>query len=206
MKNLALLAIMAQCSPDVPPQNLMSIVNVESGGNEYAVAVVPDKNNPNDNFHYQQPKNKDEAIELINTLESKKKNYSVGLMQINRANFDKYSITINNMFDACKNIETGGEIYKGCYVSIKNNPENKDKTEQELLRMAHSCYYSGNQKRGFVKENNNYSYVDKINKSIKGVNQVYAVPTIAQDSTIYNSNEKTEPINNTWDVFNDFKK
>lgn len=200
MKEIALLSILAQCSPDIPPQNLMSIIDVESGFNQFAIAVVQKKDDPN-YFSYKQPSTHDEAIKLIDLLDSKNKNYSVGLMQINKANFSRYSIDKSNMFDACKNIKTGGEIYKNCYLLAKSKNESKD--EQELLRMANSCYYSGNTSRGFKKENNDNSYVDKINKSVKDVDSIYSVPTLKHGSET--NNKQDQSISSDWDVFKDFK-
>lgn len=211
MNQLALLALLAQCSPDIPPQNLVAIVNVESGFNQYAVAVVQ-QNGDADYISYSQPSTLEEANKLIDILDSKNKNYSVGLMQINKLNFNQYSIDKSNMFDACKNIKVGGDIYKKCYLLAKNSPENENKTEQELLRMANSCYYSGNLTRGFKKENNNFSYVDKINKSIKDVDSIYSVPTLKieekgnEELDESNSSTKVTSSSYDWDVFNDFKR
>lgn len=200
MNRLTVLALLSQCAPDIPPQNLMTIIDVESAFNQFAVAVVQ-KQGDSDFIKYSQPETLEQAVSLVDLLESKNKNYSVGLMQINRVNFAQYSINKNNMFDACKNIKTGGDIYKNCYELAKKKSNNVI-SEQELLRMANSCYYSGNVN---VKRADNNVYVDKINKSIKGVSSVYSVPTLTADSqSAQNSiSERTAP---EWDVFNDFSK
>lgn len=172
-----LFSLFAQCAADIAPETLHTLIGVESSKNPYAIAVVYEKNTPDENrLHFKQPNTEAEALNIITALETpptKYKSYSVGLMQVNSTNFTKYGITKENMFNACKNIEAGAKIFKSCYTEAQNN--NPTKSEQELLRIASSCYYSGNEKRGFKKEANGTSYVDRINATVA---RNYKVPAI----------------------------
>jgi type IV secretion system protein VirB1 len=112
MMNIApqiLLSLFAQCAADVAPETLNTLINVESSRNPYAIAVVYDKSvKDSDKLTFSQPSSEDEALRIIDQLTAKKthKSYSVGIMQVNSTNFQKYGINRANMFDACKNIST----------------------------------------------------------------------------------------------------
>ena len=221
-----LFSLFAQCAADVAPETLHTLIGVESSKNPYAIAVVYDKDTPNENrLHFKQPSTEIEARNIITALETppvKYRSYSVGLMQVNSINFKTYGITKDNMFNACKNIEAGAGIFKSCYAEAKNN--NPTKSEQELLRIASSCYYSGNETRGFKKEANGTSYVDRINAEVA---KNYNVPAMKPLSEATASQKQTEPLEVTqtssvqaapqqvpeppkqakaWDMFGDFKQ
>ena len=91
---------------------------------------------------------------------------------------------------------------------------------QDLLRLAASCYYSGNEIRGFKKEKDGSSYVDRINKSAA---KTYKVPAIkpltesdssgspsnevaAQQTTSIQAPQTPPPPAKPWDVFGDFRR
>lgn len=219
-----LLSLFTQCAIDVAPETLHTLIGVESSKNPYAIAVVYGKEvEEKDKLKFKQPNTEAEALEIIDKLNNNPsplhKSYSVGLMQVNSSNFKKYGINRSNMFNACKNIEAGAGIFKACYLQAKNN--NPQKEEQELLRIASSCYYSGNETRGFKKEDSGTSYVDRINKSAEAT---YKVPAIKPLNVIANnaitSNEKENEISlsepapqnqpiqqrpiRAWDIFEDF--
>ena len=219
-----LLSLFAQCAADVAPETLHTLIGVESSRNPYAIAVVYDKYTPQkDRLEFAQPTTEEEAKNIITALESSPithKSYSVGLMQVNSSNFKTYGITKENMFNACKNIEAGAGIFKACYADAKNN--NPTKNEQELLRLASSCYYSGNETRGFEKEKNGTSYVDRINATVA---KNYKVPAIKPLSEVSNTSSTDEQIAEmqsasalapqqiqppkqikAWDMFGDFKQ
>ncbi|MEE6032865.1 lytic transglycosylase domain-containing protein [Avibacterium paragallinarum] len=215
-----LLSLFSQCAADVAPETLHTLIGVESSKNPYAIAVVYDQNTPNKNrLHFKQPNTEEEAINVITALETPPqyhKSYSVGLMQVNSTNFKQYGITKKNMFNACKNITAGAGIFKACYANAKNN--NPTKNEQELLRLASSCYYSGNETRGFVKEKNGTSYVDRINATVAKTYKVPAIKPLSEATasqtellgeTQINSvqaHQQSSPPKQvkTWDMFGDF--
>ena len=121
------LEMMACQNLAVPAQVMQHVVNVESSSNPYAIGVVGGQ-------LMRQPQNLDEAIATVQMLESKGYNYSVGLSQVNRANFGKYGLdTFEKAFSTCGNLEAGSRILAGCYASAGGD-----------WGKAFSCYYSGN--------------------------------------------------------------
>ncbi|HHR5929474.1 TPA: lytic transglycosylase domain-containing protein [Providencia alcalifaciens] len=221
-----LFSLFAQCAVDVAPETLHTLIGVESSKNPYAIAVVYGKEvEEKDKLKFKQPNTEAEALKIIDELTNAPtplhKSYSVGLMQVNSSNFKTYGINRSNMFNACKNIEAGAGIFKACYAQAKNNNPQKD--EQELLRIASSCYYSGNETRGFKKEANGTSYVDRINKSAEATYKVPAIKPLnvnAVNAVTSNGKENTDEISlsesvpqnqpmqqrpiRSWDIFEDF--
>lgn len=208
-----LFSLFAQCASDVAPETLHTLIGVESSRNPYAIAVVYDKNTPDEKkLRFTQPQTEQEAQDIILALNTEPityKSYSVGLMQVNSSNFKQYGITKENMFNACKNIEAGAGIFKACYASAKKN--NQQKNEQELLRIASSCYYSGNETRGFKTEKNGTSYVDRINATVA---KNYKVPAIKPLTEEDNNSSEQAPQEyeqvfprkvRSWDIFEDFR-
>jgi len=130
----------------VPTEVMRHVVNVESGANPFAIGVVGGR-------LARQPKNLDEAVATANMLETKGYNYSLGLAQVNRVNFDKYGFdTPAKAFDVCANLSAGANILADCYRDAHGN-----------WGKAFSCYYSGNFITGFLQ-----GYVQKIYDSILG--------------------------------------
>lgn len=143
----------------------------------------------------------------MNNLDRQGKNYSAGLMQINSKNFKSYGIDNNSVFDACENIKVGAKIL------TENFDRQQGGNNQKKIRNALSRYYSGNDKRGYVKELNydGKSYIERVeqkaykvpallppDKDSLGLSVSKDVATIKTESNI---TEKTT----SWDVFGDFK-
>lgn len=128
----------------VPVEVMRHVVSVESGANPFAIGVVGAR-------LVRQPKNLDEAVATANMLEANGYNYSLGLAQVNRVNFDKYGLdTPAKAFDVCNNLTAGADILANCYRDAKGD-----------WGKAFSCYYSGNFTTGFLQ-----GYVQKIYNSI----------------------------------------
>lgn len=209
----ALMALFLQCAPQVAPETLSTLVAVESSGNPFAIAVVGDKKIP-------PPDSLNAAVAAAKKLEKEGENYSVGLMQVNKKNFPKLGLTIDNAFEPCANIAAGAKIIEQCFVSAKKS--NGFNSEQSALRGALSCYYSGNFTRGFKKEPDaGNSYVERANNIVTAK---YSVPkiepedvdvksenknkddVIAQDDAALNSGEQQSTGSNKkmWDVYGDY--
>lgn len=145
-------ALLTRCAPTVHVQTMRAIVRVESSNRPYVIAVV-------DGPQVKQPRTMQDAIAKVQELERKGYNYSVGYAQVNKQNFKRHGLTLQNMFDPCTNLRAGSKILEGCYVSAGR----KYKEEQRRLRAAYSCYYSGNFLRGFKPDKPGaISYVDKV--------------------------------------------
>ena len=120
-----------QCAPMVDQQLMMRVISVESSHNPYAIGVV--------NAHLQrQPQNITEAKATAQFLENAGYNYSVGLAQINRSNFSRFNLNFDNVFDACTNLNAGGQILRECI-----NRASAQGYQADITHKALSCYYSG---------------------------------------------------------------
>jgi type IV secretion system protein VirB1 len=126
------LALALACAPQVHPDTARAIVTVESGTNPYAVGVVG-------GALVRQPRTRAEALATIGALHAGGWNYSVGLAQINVANFARLGLTADTALDPCANLGAMQAVLGECHerASPGANP-------QTALRRALSCYYSGN--------------------------------------------------------------
>ena len=128
----------------VSPEVMQHIVQVESGANPYAIGVVGGQLE-------HQPRSLPEALATVQMLDARGYDFSVGLAQINRANFGRYGLdSYQKAFNACANLSAGAHILAGCYSSAHGD-----------WGKAFSCYYSGNFTTGFRD-----GYVQKIYASI----------------------------------------
>lgn len=131
------VALAAECAPYVHTDTMLRVVSVESGGNPYAIGVVGAR-------LQRQPRSLEEAFATVDWLEARGYNYSVGPAQVNKSNFKRHGLNRYTAFDACENIKAGSAILQECFArASRNSPE------QEALRQAFSCYYSGNFITGF---------------------------------------------------------
>lgn len=124
----------------VPMEVMQHVVNVESGSNPFAIGVVGARLE-------RQPQNLDEAVATARMLESQGYNYSLGVAQVNRANFARYGLdSYEKAFDVCPNLQAGTQILAQCYAQAGG-----------AWDKAFSCYYSGNFAKGFAD-----GYVQKV--------------------------------------------
>ncbi|MGF1868445.1 lytic transglycosylase domain-containing protein [Photobacterium indicum] len=191
-----LMGLLGQCQNSVEPDILKRLIDIESSSNPNAIAIIGAAS-------ISQPATPLDAINIAHDLDSKKFNYSVGLMQINKHNFAPQGLTIETAFDSCRNIQAGANIFADCFERAKTQSPNKPR--DALLNDAASCYYSGNFTRGYQPDSNGISYIDRFNG-------------LASSSTIKRSDVKsTTPVskaaiedlspsttNQPWDVFGDF--
>jgi type IV secretion system protein VirB1 len=140
-----------QCAPGVNPTTLQAVVRTESSFNSFAIGVVG-------GHLVRQPRNRDEAVATVKALDAAGWNYSMGLSQINRYNLSKYGMNANAAFDPCANLRAGSAILSDCY----SRASARMGSGQDALRAAFSCYYSGNFKRGFVRDSGTSSYVQRV--------------------------------------------
>ncbi len=149
---LEFIALAQQCAPTVAPQIMAAIVNVESSYNPYAIGVVKGR-------LQRQPKNIQEAVATAKALAAAGWNFSIGIAQVNRYNLPKYNLTYEQGFEPCSNLWAGSKILENCFIRADNN----QRTQQEALKAAISCYYSNNFTRGFKPDvRGKPSYVEKV--------------------------------------------
>lgn len=199
-----LLSMFLQCAPNVAPETLNAVVNVESAGKPFVVANVTD--NTSHSFD-----DKGRAVAFLNSLTRENKNYSAGLMQINSANFKWLGVNNENIFDTCTNIKAGSKVLQQCWLKAKNT----ESDDQKALRNALSCYYSGNFVRGYKKEKSDgRSYVERIeSKAVVTANTVVPaimvngqVGVVSNDSASIRTSSfmVTDNKSESWDVFSDY--
>lgn len=144
-----------QCAPGVHPTTLQAVVRTESSFNPFAIGVVGGR-------LVRQPQNRDEAVATVKALEAAGWNYSIGLSQINRSNLSRYGIDATTAFEPCTNLRAGSAILSDCYARASAQMG----AGQGALRAAFSCYYSGNLKRGFVRDAGASSYVQRVTSNL----------------------------------------
>jgi type IV secretion system protein VirB1 len=178
----ALAGLLMQCGGNVDPITLKTIMSVESGFNPYVVANVTQETS-----HYFN--NEKEAIHFVNELASKGEKYSVGLGQIYVGNFKAYGLTNETAFNFCNNVKVASQIFEQCYSRAIDSGKYPD--EQDALRAAASCYYSNNFTRGFKKEKDGLSYVDRSNNV---VNKIYSVPAMKPVTEVIGNDEGAQEV------------
>ena len=179
---LEFIALAQQCAPTVAPQTMAAIVNVESSYNPYAIGVVKGR-------LQRQPKNIQEAVATAKALAAAGWNFSIGIAQVNRYNLPKYNLTYEQGFEPCSNLWAGSKILEGCFIRADNN----QRTQQEALKAAISCYYSNNFTRGFKPDvRGKPSYVEKVVASAE--EPIRVIPVVpASQTTKTKPQPKPEP-------------
>lgn len=134
-------ALAKQCAPGVHIDTLSAIVQHESRVNPFAIGIntkgvrLPSK-----------PINKEEAVAAANWLKSNNHNFDGGLGQINSANLEWLGMSIDDLFDPCKNLAGSAKVITECYKRAA--PRYSD--QQAALQAALSCYNTGNFNDGFT--------------------------------------------------------
>lgn len=131
------LTIAAVCAPLVHPSTAHAIGSTESSLNPYAIGVVGGS-------LQRQPRNADEALATAQALRAQGRNFSVGLAQINVHNLNRLGMSVADAFDVCKNLQALQSVLRECFERAGSRNES-----QASLRLALSCYYSGNFTTGF---------------------------------------------------------
>lgn len=148
----------------VPPTVMEHVVRVESSFNPYAIGVVGGR-------LARQPRNLAEALSTARMLEERGYNFSLGLAQVNRANFARQGLdSYEKAFDVCPNLQAGSRILAECYSRSGSD-----------WGKAFSCYYSGNFTTGY-----RHGYVQKVFASWQrqlDKSAAPAIPVIERRST-----------------------
>ena len=142
---MSLAALLLSCAPLIAADTASALIHVESGGNPFAIGVVG-------GALVRQPRTLAEAVATVKALEANGWNYSVGLGQINKANWPRYGLTAETAFEPCANLQAMQGILGECFGRVTAS-----KPAQAALRDALSCYYSGNFMTG-----HQHGYVDRV--------------------------------------------
>lgn len=145
MLHLDLVALLASCAPLVHPIAATAIVETESGGNPHAIGVVGDA-------LVRQPRTAAEALATMQALDAGGRRYSVGLAQINAANFARLGLTAQTALEPCRNLAAMQAVLLDCHTRAGHQL-----APQQRLRRTLSCYYSGRFDTGF-----RHGYVSRV--------------------------------------------
>lgn len=158
MDATTLLSLLLACAPEVHPSTAKALVQVESNFNPWAIGVVG-------GALPRQPRNHAEALAAVRTLQDAGRNFSVGLAQINVGNWERLDLTASSAFEPCRNLAAMQRVLTECFDRAHRHLRSHrtkgaleaPPTDQQALRRALSCYYSGNFSTGF-----RHGYVRKV--------------------------------------------
>lgn len=125
-------AYYAACAPEVARPTIAAIVKVESGGNPWAL-------NDNSSKRAWYPQTYKEAVALAKTLTRRGHSVDMGLAQINSRNLPKLRLTIEQVYEPCRNLMAASRILQGCYADAAARYGGG----QRALVHALSCYNTG---------------------------------------------------------------
>ncbi|MBC7732686.1 MAG: lytic transglycosylase domain-containing protein [Bacteriovorax sp.] len=140
-----LAALVLTCAPLVAQDTAHALIQVESAGHPFAIGVVG-------GALVRQPATLAEAVATAAALDAAGWNYSVGLGQINKRNFQRFGLTPATAFAPCANLAALQGILSECFSRARQRAP-----PQAALRDAFSCYYSGNFATG-----RQHGYVGKV--------------------------------------------
>lgn len=172
-----LFALAQECAPQIHPDTLRRVVEVESSYNPYAIGVVGGR-------LQRQPRSLSEAVATAKSLDAAGHNFSVGLAQVNKQNFTRFGLTLESAFNPCENLRVGAAILAECFDRAR-----RSRDSQSALRAALSCYYSGNFSTGFRE-----GYVGKIEDSerARSSKTIWVPALTASANTV--GNQRARPI------------
>ncbi|MBN6059390.1 lytic transglycosylase domain-containing protein [Aggregatibacter actinomycetemcomitans] len=161
--SMTIFKLIATCAPLIHPDTALSVIKEESQLNQFAIGVV--------DGWIKQPTDLESALLAVQELEADGKNYSLGLMQVNKNNFDTYGVTAEQMFEPCHNLQVAQQILQDCYQ------------RGESVNNALSCYYSGNFTRGYKKDFHGTSYVERVHAQLNEPTpeKTYVIPSLKNE-------------------------
>lgn len=124
----------ATCAPAIHVQTAAALVQVESAFNPWAIGVVG-------GALLRQPRSRGEALATARALHAAGWDFSIGLGQINVRNFQRLGLTLETALEPCINLSAMQAVLSDCFTrayAVVN------RSTQQALRPALSCYYSGN--------------------------------------------------------------
>ncbi len=133
------LTLAMTCAPDVAPETVARVVQVESGNQVFAINV--------NRLRGRQPRanNIEDAARLARYYIGRGHTVDMGLMQINSANLRRLGYTVEDMFDPCTNLRAGSKILTENFIAASRQLDDP----QEALKAALSAYNTGNFRNGF---------------------------------------------------------
>lgn len=106
---LALSALIRHCAPAAAPSTMAAIVQVESGGDPFAI----DDNTTRRSYY---PHDRATAERLARRLLNAGHLLDLGIAQIDSMNFAGFGVNAQTIFDPCTNLSVGARILSGDYA------------------------------------------------------------------------------------------
>lgn len=132
-----LAALLASCAPNVAPETMLAIIQVESEADPYRIGV-----NSGSTLRGQ-PVRMVDAVATARSLLRQGANFDAGLMQINSANFARLGLTAETVFEPCTNLRAGARVLADNYGRARGAGH------RNPLQAALSEYNTGSRSRGF---------------------------------------------------------
>jgi type IV secretion system protein VirB1 len=130
-----------RCAPSVGERLIKGLVKRESALRQFAIGI----DDRSTHRLSRQANNYAEAQVAAALLDKAGVTYSVGIGQIHINNVRAFGLTLREAFDVCKNLELAAKILGDCF----NRSGKRSADEQQRIRLALSCYNSGNFSTGF---------------------------------------------------------
>jgi len=132
---LPIPGLIARCAPQVHPQTLSAIVDVESGGWPWSI-------NDNTTGSSMFLRSYGAAVSTAAQLISRGDSVDLGLAQINSGNLDWLHLTVASVFDPCSNIAAGARVLTNCYERAASHFGHviAQRFPYVTVRYAVSCY------------------------------------------------------------------
>jgi type IV secretion system protein VirB1 len=153
-------SLYSQCGPSVDPATTQAIIQVESGGDPFAIG----DNTLKKSFS---PRTKTEAIALASYLLANGHSIDMGLMQVNSCHIKTMRLSLDELFDPCNNISIGTSILADFYKRYDNEAD-----KNIVLFKALSAYNTGSAWKG----------PGYINRILKAANAPYRVAVLHKNS------------------------
>lgn len=144
------LALAIRCAPSVAPETLLSVVQVESGLEPFAIGVNGVARSS------QVAATRDQAVAVARAHIASGRSVDLGLAQINSKNLAWLGLTIDQAFEPCANLAAAARILSDSYA--RGNASRVG--VQPALQTALSLYNTGDPRRGFAN-----GYVAKVLKA-----------------------------------------
>ena len=164
-------ALVALCAPLVAPETMGAIVATESNFRSFVIGVNGGNGFAAASYDH---RTKADAVARARDLLAKGANLDLGLGQVNSANLAGLGVTVEDMFDPCKNLRAAEAILAANYTAASATTPNS----QEALRAAISAYNTGNFKSGFAN-----GYVGRVQTAVTDVSGLEGVRIMTPDET-----------------------
>lgn len=153
----------SKCSKNVHPVTISAIIEAESAFNPYAIGINSGKRLS------KQPSSFEDAVILAENLINQGHNIDMGLGQINSNNLKWLNLSIEDVFNPCKNISAMDYVITHNYkMSYDENSDYKLN-----LKKAVSMYNTGSPSKGFSN-----GYVARVDQ--KAIDQLKNIPLGAE--------------------------